>query len=77
MQKINVASKESSSGHWVSGAEDVALLDKETETSLISGGGLLEASNHHPIKLKKDRKVMITIQNVFNPFTGLFEKSLD
>lgn len=72
---INVASKESTSGHFTKGAKRVIMLDNITETSFVEGDCLLTTKNHTDLKMKSD--CLITIQNVYNPFSKMFEKSRD
>lgn len=72
---INVASKESTSGHFTKGAKRVVMLDDVTETSFVEGDCLLTTKNHTDLHMKSD--CLITIQNVYNPFSKMFEKSKD
>jgi hypothetical protein len=72
---VNVASKESTSGHFAKGAKKVVMLDDITETSFVEGDCLLTTKNHTDLKMKSD--CLITIQNVYNPFLKMFEKSRD
>jgi hypothetical protein len=72
---VNVASKESTSGHFVEGAKRVVMLDDITETSFVEGNCVLSTKNHTDLKMKSD--CLITIQQVYDPFTGLFQKSKD
>lgn len=72
---INVASKESTSGHFAKGAKRVVMLDSITETSFVEGDCLLTTKNHTDLQMKSD--CLITIQNVYNPFSKMFEKSKD
>ena len=75
MKTVNVASKESTSGHFAKGAKRVVMLDEITETSFVEGDCLLTTKNHTDLKMKSD--CLITIQNVYNPFSKMFEKSRD
>jgi hypothetical protein len=72
---VNVASKESTSGHFAKGAKRVVMLDDITETSFVEGDCVLATKNHTDLKMKSD--CLITIQQVYDPFTGLFQKSKD
>lgn len=72
---VNVASKESTSGHFTKGAKQVVMLDEITETSFIVGDSVLTTKNHTDLKMMSD--CLITIQNVYNPFSKMFEKSKD
>lgn len=74
-EKINVASKESTSGHFATGAKKVVMLDEITETSFIEGDCILSTKNHTDLEMKSD--CLITIQNVYNPLTKMLEKSKD
>lgn len=74
-KKINVASKESTSGHFAIGAKKVVMLNKITETSFIEGDCILSTKNHTDLKMKSD--CLITIQQVYNPLTKMLEKSKD
>jgi len=74
-QSVNVASKESTSGHYAKGAKNVVLLDNITETSFVEGDALLSTKNHTDLDMKSD--CLITIQTVYNPFSKIFEKSRD
>ena len=72
---VNVASKESTSGHFTKGAKRVVMLDEITETSFVDGDCILSTKNHTDLKMKSD--CLITIQNVYNQFSKIFEKSKD
>ena len=74
-QTVNVASKESTSGHFATGAKKVIMLNEITETSFIEGDCILSTKNHTDLSMKSD--CLITIQNVFNPLTRMLEKSRD
>lgn len=72
---VNVASKESTSGHFTKGAKRVVMLNDITETSFVEGDCILTTKNHTDLKMKSD--CLITIQQVYNPLTKMFEKSRD
>jgi hypothetical protein len=74
-KSVNVASKESTSGHFAKGAKKVVMLNEITETSFVEGDCILSTKNHTDLKMKSD--CLITIQNVYNPFSKMFEKSKD
>jgi len=74
-QEINVASKESTAGHFAKGAKKVVILNEITETSFIEGDCILSTKNHTDLEMKSD--CLITIQNVYNPLTKMLEKSKD
>lgn len=75
MKEVNVASKESPSGHFAKGADKVVMLDQITETSFIEGDCMLETKNHTTLPMKSD--CLITIQQVYNPFSKMYSKSKD
>lgn len=72
---VNVASKESTSGHFTKGAKRVVMLNDITETSFVEGDCILTTKNHTDLKMKSD--CLITIQQVYNPLTKMLEKSRD
>lgn len=72
---INVASKESTSGHFTKNAKRVVMLDSVTETSFVEGDCLLTTKNHTDLPMKSD--CLITIQNVYDPFNKMFQKAKD
>lgn len=74
-KEINVASKQSTSGHFAKGAKKVVMLDEITETSLVEGSCILTTKNHTDLEMKSD--CLITIQQVYDPFKKLYEKSRD
>jgi len=74
-QTVNVASKESTSGHFAKGAKKVVMVDEINETSLIKGDCVLSTKNHTDLNMKSD--CLITIQNVYDPFAKMFQKSKD
>ena len=74
-KSVNVASKESTSGHFTKGAKRVVMLNDITETSFVEGDCLLTTKNHTDLPMKSD--CLITIQQVYNPFSKMFEKSRD
>jgi hypothetical protein len=74
-EEINVASKESTSGHFVKDAKKVVCLNDITETSFVEGDCLLTTKNHTDLKMKSD--CLISIQQVYNPFEKMYNKSKD
>lgn len=74
-KEVNVASKESTSGHFTKGAKKVVMLNDITETSFVEGDCILTTKNHTDLQMKSD--CLITIQQVYNPFSKMFEKSKD
>ena len=74
LTKINVAAS-STEGHFVEGAKQVINLDEVNETHLVKGASELTTKNHTTLKMQED--CLITCQTVYNPFTGLFQKSRD
>jgi len=75
LKDVDVASKQSTSGHFAKGAKRVVLLNEITETSFIEGDCLLSSKNHTDLNMKSD--CLISIQQVYNPLTAMFEKSKD
>lgn len=75
LKDVDVASKQSTSGHFAKGAKNVVLLNEVTETSFIEGDCLLSSKNHTDLGMKSH--CLISIQQVFNPLTAMFEKSKD
>lgn len=75
IKEVNVASKQSTSGHFAKGAKKVVMLNDITETSFIKGDSVLSTKNHTDLHMKSD--CLITIQQVYNPFSKMFEKSKD
>jgi len=75
MNQVNVASKQSENGHFVKNAKKVILVDEITETTKIEGAAVLETKNHTTLPMEE--KCLITIQQVFNPFSKLYEKVKD
>ena len=75
--KTNAVSVAPSSthGHYVNGAKQVINLDEVNETFLVQGASTLETSNHTTLKMPKD--CLITCQTVYNPFTEMYNKSMD
>lgn len=71
---VNVA-KESTAGHFVKGAREVVDLDEVRETYFVKGKSVLETKNHTTVV--QDESCMITTQVVYNPFSKMYEKSMD
>jgi hypothetical protein len=74
VKKVNV-SPSSSEGHFVENAKQVIELDKINEVFMVKGEAILTTKNHTTLKIKEDS--LITCQNVYNPFSKMFEKSRD
>jgi hypothetical protein len=74
MKLVNVAPS-STEGHFVKGANQVIALDEIQETFHVKGKSTLTSKNHTDLVLKQD--CLITCQQVFNPFSKLYEKSKD
>ena len=74
-KSVNVASRESTSGHFAKGAKRVVMLDEVTETRMVEGDCVLSKKNHTDLNMKSD--CLITIQNVYDPFEKMFQKSRD
>lgn len=73
--RVNVTPS-STEGHFIVGAKQVVDLDKVNETFLIEGVATLETKNHTSLEIKTPMS-LITCQQVFNPFSGMFSKSRD
>ncbi|MEI2296456.1 hypothetical protein, partial [Sphingobacterium sp. ML3W] len=69
-QKVNVASKESTSGHYAVNPKRVVMLDDINETRFVEGDCVLSTKNHTDLNMKSD--CLITIQNVYDPFSKMF-----
>lgn len=74
-QAVNVASKESTSGHFATGAKRVIMVDEINETRFIEGDAVLSTKNHTDLNMKSD--CLITIQQVYDPFSKMFQKAKD
>lgn len=74
IERVNV-SPSSDHGHFVKGAKNVINLDQVNETFKVEGAAVLETKNHTTLELKES--CLITCQQVFNPFSKMFEKSRD
>jgi len=72
---VNVASKVSTSGHFVQEARKVVNLDEVKDTYFVEGKSKLVTKNHTTLKQNKD--CLITTQVVYNPFAKMFEQSRD
>jgi hypothetical protein len=72
---VNVASKVSTSGHFVQEARKVVNLDDVKDTYFVEGKSKLVTKNH--TTLKQDKDCLITTQQVYNPFAKMFEQSKD
>lgn len=72
---VNVASKVSTSGHFIQEARKVVNLDEVKDTYFIEGKSKLVTKNH--TTLKQDNDCLITTQVVYNPFAKMFEQSKD
>lgn len=73
VKETNVAPS-SSEGHYIKGAE-VVNLDQVNETYHVKGAARLITKNHTTLELNEE--CLITCQNVYNPFSKMFEKSKD
>ena len=72
---VNVASKTSTSGHFVQEARKVVNLDEVKDTYFVEGKSKLVTKNH--TTLQQDSDCLITTQVVYNPFAKMFEQSKD
>jgi len=75
VKQVNVASVESTSGHFAINPKRVVMLDKINETRFVEGDCVLSTKNHTDLNMKSD--CLITIQNVYDPFSKMFQKSRD
>jgi flagellar basal body rod protein FlgF len=73
-QEVNVA-PQSTSGHFVKEAINVVALDDVKETFKVVGRSKLTTKNHTDLIQEKD--CLITTQQVYNPFSKMFERSKD
>ncbi len=74
MTKVNVAPS-STEGHFVENANNVVDIDSVSEVFFVEGKSTLTTKNHTSLEMKED--CLITCQNVYNPFSKMFEKSRD
>lgn len=70
---VNVAPS-STSGHYIQKANKVVNLDEINETFFVEGDNELVTKNHTTLERSS---CLITTQVVFNPFSKMFEKSID
>jgi hypothetical protein len=75
MEKMVNVAPTSTSGHFIKGAKNVVNIDNINDTYFVDGESELVTQNH--TTLKQDNSCLITTQMVFNPFSKMFEKSLD
>lgn len=75
ISRVNVTPS-STEGHFVVDAKQVINLDNVNETFLVEGRATLETKNHTTLKVTTE-KSLITCQQVYNPFSGMFSKSTD
>ena len=73
IERVNVAPS-STEGHFVKGAP-VVKLDEINEIFHVKGKAVLETKNHTTLEI--DEECLITCQNVFNPFSKMYENSND
>lgn len=72
---VNVAPA-STAGHFVEQAKNVINLDSINDTYLVQGKSILTTKNHTTLEQNTDI-CLITTQQVFNPYSKMFEKSKD
>ena len=72
--RVNVAPS-SDEGHYVEKAINIIDLDVTNETFIVEGESELVTKNHTTLKMEED--CLITCQNVYNPLSKIFEKSID
>lgn len=51
------------------------MVDEINETSFVEGDCVLSTKNHTDLNMKSD--CLITIQNVYDPFSKMFQKAKD
>lgn len=73
-KKVNVAPS-STEGHFIEEAINVINLDESKEMFLVEGKSKLTTKNHTDLIIEED--CLISCQNVYNPFTAMFERSKD
>lgn len=73
-ERINVAPS-STEGHFIEEAINVVNLDNVKETFMVEGKSKLTTKNHTTLNIDED--CLITCQNVYNPFSKMFERSKD
>jgi hypothetical protein len=71
---VNVAPT-STNGHFIKGALNVINIDDVNDSYIIEGPSILETANH--TTLKQEESCIVTTQVVYNPFSKMYEKSLD
>lgn len=74
IKRVNVAPS-SDEGHYVEKAKNIIDLDVTNETFIVEGESVLTTQKHTTLKMEED--CMITCQQVYNPLTKIFQKSLD
>ena len=71
---VNIAPS-SDSGHFIKNARNVINLDEVNETFFVEGKSEMITKNHTTLNIDAD--CLITCQQVYNPFSKMFEKSKD
>ena len=71
---VNVAPS-SDSGHFIQEARNVVQLDDVNETFFVEGKSKMVTKNHTTLNIDAD--CLVTCQQVYNPFSKMFEKSRD
>lgn len=71
---VNVAPS-SDSGHFIQEARNVVQLDDVNETFFVEGKSKMVTKNHTTLNIDTD--CLVTCQQVYNPFSKMFEKSRD
>lgn len=74
IEGVNVAPA-STSGHFIQGANKVVDMDVEKGTFFVEGESTLVTKNHTSLKINGD--VLVTTQQVYDPFAKRFEMSRD
>lgn len=77
LEKKSVAPS-SSHGHFIADHEQVIDLDLVNETFHVKTGGKptrMETENHTTLNIQRD--CLVTCQMVYNPFSEMFNRSVD
>jgi len=74
LKGVNVAPS-SDSGHFIQEAINVVNLDNVNETFFVEGKSKMVTKNHTTLNINTD--CLVTCQQVYNPFSKMFEKSRD
>lgn len=73
-QIVNVA-PQSSEGHFIKGAKKVIVIDRVKEAFFTEGDSIMTSKNHTETEILNNSLIMP--QQVYNPFSKLYERSKD